>query len=70
MTIICDRTHKCLGSFFGCFANDVYFIFNKCERQDDIVIKEKEVEMAGVTCSIQDLMKDNIEIRIKNMEYL
>jgi hypothetical protein len=26
--------------------------------------------LAGVTCSIQDLMKDNIEIRIKNMEYL
>ena len=76
MTIICDRTHKCLGSFFGCFADNVYFIFNKCERKDkeinDIVknIKEKEKEMAGVTCSIQDLMKDNIEIRIKNMEYL
>lgn len=76
MTIICDRTHKCLGSFFGCFADNVYFIFNKCERKDTTIngivkkIKEKEEEMAGVTCSIGDLMKDNIEIRIKNMEYL
>lgn len=76
MTIICDRTHKCLGSFFGCFADNVYFICNKCERRDKTIngilqnIEKKEKEMAEVTCSIQDLMKDNIDIRIKNMEYL
>ena len=51
----------------------ILFLVNAKEKiKHDIVknIKNKEEEMAGVTCSIQDLMKDNIEIRIKNMEYL
>ena len=76
MRIICDRTNRCMGSFFGCFFDNFYYFLNCCKMREskfnDLVnkIKEKKQEIAGKTCEIQNLMKENIDLRIVNIEYL
>ena len=76
MTIICDRTHECMTSFFGCFYDNIYSLFSMCKSRDKNINKIKgDIEknnqtMAEITCSIQNLMKKNIDLRIKEINYL
>ena len=76
MRIICDRTNRCMGSFFGWFFDNFYYFLNCCKMREskfnDLVnkIKEKKQDIAGKTCEIQNLMKENIDLRIVNIEYL
>ena len=76
MRIICDRTNRCLGNFGNCFFDNMYYFFSGCKMREaglnELVnqIKQKKTEIAGKTSEIQNLMKENIDLRIENIQYL
>jgi hypothetical protein len=71
MIEICRNTNRCIDSFFGCFFDNVNYVFQGCEKKPIIIEIEKQREIiAEITCSIQNEMKKNIELRVKNIELL
>ena len=76
MRVICDRTNRCMRNFCSCFYDNFYYYINFCKMREakfnNLVkkIKEKKSEIAGKTCEIQNLMKENIDLRIENIQYL
>lgn len=69
MIEICRSTQNCLKRFFNCFWGNCNFIFHKCEGQPG-EIGEKKKTIAKITSQIQNEMKKNIDLRIKNIDYL
>lgn len=75
MREICEITNNCVISFFRCFYDNIYYAFN-CEMRNkelNTLVKGKEtkiVEIGEKNCKIKNLMKENIELRVKNIEYL
>ena len=76
MRNICDRTSRCMQSFFSCFYDNFYYFINCCKMREsefnELVkkIKKKREEIDGKTCEIQNLMKENIDLRIEKIELL
>ena len=81
MIEICRQTNSCFESFFNCFFDNVYYIFHSCRSQSDeindlvskIEVKKKEIAEVTckiLTCKIQNEMKKNIELRVKNVDCL
>ena len=71
MIEICRNTNRCIDSFFGCFLDNVNYVFQGCEKPPEIIeIEKKRKRIAEITCSIQNEMKKNIELRVKNIELL
>lgn len=76
MRVICDRTNRCLGNFGDCFFDNIFYFFTCCTMKDpelnDLIdqINNKKSEIAGKTSEIQNLMKENIDLRIENIQYL
>ena len=76
MRVICDRSNRCLGNFGDCFFDNIFYFFTCCTNKDPEInkliekITEKKREIAGKTSEIQNLMKENIDLRIENIQYL
>jgi len=71
MIEICRNTNRCIDSFFGCFLDNVNYVFQGCEKPEIVTeIEKKRIRIAEITCSIQNEMKKNIELRVKNVELL
>lgn len=76
MRVICDRTNRCLGHFGNCFFDNIFYFFTCCTMKNqefnELVdqINQKKSEIAGKTSEIQNLMKENIDLRIENIQYL
>lgn len=76
MYVICNKSNRCMGSFFSCFYDNVFYFCNTCENKDEIIkqykndIDEKKQEIAQITYKIQKQMQENIELRIKDIDYL
>ena len=71
MIEICRNTNRCIDSFFGCFLDNVNYVFQGCKKPPEIIeIEKKRKRIAEITCSIQNEMKKNIELRVKNIELL
>ena len=73
---ICRNTNRCMDSFFNCFIDNVNFIFQGCKRKsqdiNDLIqdIDKEKKNIAEITCNIQNAMKKNIELRVKNIDLL
>lgn len=77
MRNICDRTSRCMENFFRCFYDNSYYVFTLCRKARDKNINEIQEEINNIkeeiarkTCEIQDMMKNNIDLRIENIELL
>lgn len=71
MIEICRNTNRCIDSFFGCFLDNINYVFQGCKKPPEIIeIEKKRIRIAEITCSIQNEMKKNIELRVKNIELL
>ena len=76
MRVICDRTNRCLANFGNCFFDNIFYFLSCCKMKDTKLntiveqIKKKKSEIAGKTSEIQNLMKENIDLRIENIQYL
>ena len=71
MIEICRNTNRCIDSFFGCFLDNVNYVFQGCQKPEIVIdIEKKRIKIAEITCSIQNEMKKNIELRVKNIELL
>jgi len=77
MRNICDRTSRCMENFFRCFYDNSYYVFTLCRKARDKKINEIQEEINNIkeeiarkTCEIQDMMKNNIDLRIENIELL
>jgi len=71
MIEICRNTNRCIDSFFGCFLDNINYVFQGCKKPEEIIeIEKKRIRIAEITCSIQNEMKKNIELRVKNIELL
>ena len=76
MIEICRQTNSCFESFFNCFFDNVNYLFNCCESLDPNInktvrdIEENRKKIAEITCKIQNEMKKNIELRVKNVDCL
>lgn len=75
MRKICENTNNCVLYFFRCFYDNIYYMFNCEMRNKDlnnlITRNERKIlEIGEKNCEIKNLMKENIELRIKNFEYL
>ena len=71
MIEICRNTNRCIDSFFGCFLDNINYVFQGCKKPEEIIeIEKNRIRIAEITCSIQNEMKKNIELRVKNIELL
>jgi hypothetical protein len=76
MIDICRNTNRCMDSFFNCFIDNVNCFFQGCKAKSDDIIKaneeisETEKKYREVTCKIQNAMRRNMELRIKNNDLL
>ena len=71
MIEICRNTNRCIDSFFGCFLDNINYVFQGCKKPEEVIKIEKQRDkIAEITCSIQNEMKKNIELRVKNIELL
>lgn len=76
MRRICKITDKCMGTFFRCFADNFKYVFTGCKRADKSIleleekIEKKKEAVAEITCQVQNAMKENIKLRVDNIEYL
>lgn len=76
MYVICIKSNRCMGSFFGCFYDNVFFFCGACERrtekinQDNKDIENTKREIEIITKEIQSKMTDNIKLRAENIDYL
>ena len=76
MIDICRNTNRCMDSFFNCFIDNVNCFFQGCKAKSDDIIKaneeisETEKKFREVTCKIQNAMRRNMELRIKNNDLL
>lgn len=76
MIVICNKSKRCIGSFFACFYDNVFYFCNTCQMRNQEMndleknIEKTKAEIEETTCEIQNKMKENIELRVKNMDYL
>ena len=76
MFTICRKTNDCFDKFGGCMRDNVYCIFN-CGKSKDPIIEElkrqrneRKTKIERITCNIQNGLKNNIKLRVDNIEYL
>ena len=76
MFTICRKTNDCFDKFGGCMRDNVYCIFNCGKGQDPEIeklkriIAERKKTIERITCNIQNGLKNNIKLRVDNIEYL
>ena len=76
MFTICKKTNDCFNNFGGCMRDNVYCIINCGKNKDPIIqtlkeeIEKKKIEIEKITCNIQNGLKNNIKLRVDNIEYL
>ena len=76
MFTICKKTNDCFNNFGGCMRDNVYCIINCGKSKDPIIqtlkeeIEKKKIEIEKITCNIQNGLKNNIKLRVDNIEYL
>ena len=76
MFTICKKTNDCFNNFGGCMRDNVYCIFNCGKVKDPVIeelkreINERKKTIEKITCNIQNGLKNNIKLRVDNIEYL